>query len=268
MIEVEKQRLTGLVFDLPPFLGYAAYLIIVTGGGYHQGTEIALNTWLLMVINNMHWGHLMFKVMYSLQIRRCLKPSCICFSMMKIEITTSLGKATAFQDWLTGCGLILLSHKQVRRLELCMANRTIAVFLTVAAARLFYCHSRQAAYFMYGKKLHSNEWNLWNPWSFKMRPRISLTASSVVFSMSQKWEAKVGNDKENGQKYVEMIRSPQISPSKLIQKSQKFRQKDASFNMNSFQDTPFGCSSLGLTTTNCGRKTRCTGEKPRISPRE
>ena len=73
MIEVEKQRLTGLVFDLPPFLGYAAYLIIVTGGGYHQGTEIALNTWLLMVINNMHWGHLMFKVMCSLQIRRCLK---------------------------------------------------------------------------------------------------------------------------------------------------------------------------------------------------
>jgi len=79
--------------------GYAAYLVFVTAGGYHEGTEICLNLWLLMIINNMHWGHLMFKV---------------------------------------------------RRLELCLANRTVAVFLTWITARLFYCHSRHAAYIMFG----------------------------------------------------------------------------------------------------------------------
>jgi len=79
--------------------GYAAYLILITAGGYNKATEIALNCWLLMIINNMHWGHLMFKV---------------------------------------------------RRLELCLANRTVGQFLTFVTARLFYCHSRQAAYIMYG----------------------------------------------------------------------------------------------------------------------
>ena len=34
---------------------------MVTAGGYNEATEIALNLWLLMIINNMHWGHLMFK---------------------------------------------------------------------------------------------------------------------------------------------------------------------------------------------------------------
>ena len=48
---------------LPP--GYAAYLVFVTAGGYHEGTEICLNLWLLMIINNMHWGHLMFKVCWG-----------------------------------------------------------------------------------------------------------------------------------------------------------------------------------------------------------
>merc|ERR1712055_158468 len=76
--------------------GYAAYLILITAGGYNKATEIALNCWLLMIINNMHWGHLMFKV---------------------------------------------------RRLELCLANRTVGQFLTFVTARLFYCHSRQAAWF-------------------------------------------------------------------------------------------------------------------------
>jgi len=95
--------------------GYAAYLVIVTGGGYNQATEMALNMWLLMTINNMHWGHLMFKT---------------------------------------------------RRLELCMANRTVAVFLTTITARLFYCQSRQAAYVMYGYALWiclswAHNYNLW-----------------------------------------------------------------------------------------------------------
>jgi len=108
--------------------GYAAYLVLVTAGGWHAGTEICMNMWLLMTLNNMHWGHLMFKV---------------------------------------------------RRLELCMANRTVALFLTLFTARLFYCHSRQAAYFMYGYFMWvalswAHNYDLWkkNPlhrWKWKTR---------------------------------------------------------------------------------------------------
>jgi len=79
--------------------GYSAYLVLVTAGGWTADSNMALLCWILMIINNMHWGHLMFTV---------------------------------------------------RRLELCIANRTIAVFLTMATARLFYCHNRQASYFMWG----------------------------------------------------------------------------------------------------------------------
>jgi len=95
--------------------GYALYLVIVTAGGYHQGTAPSLYLWLVMTLNNMHWGHLMFKV---------------------------------------------------RRLELCMANRTVQVFLAVWCARMFYCHSQQAAYIMYGYALWTllswtHNYNLW-----------------------------------------------------------------------------------------------------------
>merc|ERR1719348_2038362 len=31
--------------------GYSAYLIMITAGGYNKATEIALNCWLLMIIN-------------------------------------------------------------------------------------------------------------------------------------------------------------------------------------------------------------------------
>ena len=55
-------------------------------------------------------------------------------------------------------------------MELCLANRTVAMFLSLITARLFYCVSRHAAYVMYGKKrLHQT---IFDPW---LMPTLALT---------------------------------------------------------------------------------------------
>ena len=66
---------------------------------------------------------------------------------------------------------------QVRRLELCLANRTVGQFLTFMTARLFYCHSRQAAYIMYGNcTLHH------------VRPGVRAIRQSVIIKQPISYE--------------------------------------------------------------------------------
>lgn len=41
--------------------GYAAYLVLVSGGGFNQTTHIPLINWCTQLIVNLMWGYLMFK---------------------------------------------------------------------------------------------------------------------------------------------------------------------------------------------------------------
>ena len=41
--------------------GYAAYLVLVSGGGFNETTHIPLINWIVQLFVNLMWGHLMFK---------------------------------------------------------------------------------------------------------------------------------------------------------------------------------------------------------------